>query len=172
MQSTNSTPRIAVLIFLLMTLPAIEQARAADGDIPDVLIRYADLVMFNGQVLTVDVEFSVAEAVAVRDGRILAVGGDDQVLALAGPGTERVDLAGRTVTPGYIYNDGDNAVPGGDIYKDTMVGGWLSGRIDGSEMEVLLSSLDEVLDKAEPAEPVFVNEPDCPVLYEQRCARQ
>jgi predicted amidohydrolase YtcJ len=159
MQSTNSTPRIAVLIFLLMTLPAIEQARAADGDIPDVLIRYADLVMFNGQVLTVDVEFSVAEAVAVRDGRILAVGGDDQVLALAGPGTERVDLAGRTVTPGYIYNDGDNAVPGGDIYKDTMVGGWLSGRIDGSEMEVLLSSLDEVLDKAEPAEPVFVNMP-------------
>lgn len=159
MQSTNSTPRIAVLIFLLMTLPAIEQARAADGDIPDVLIRYADLVMFNGQVLTVDAEFSVAEAVAVRDGRILAVGGDDQVLALAGPGTERVDLAGRTVTPGYIYNDGDNAVPGGDIYKDTMVGGWLSGRIDGSEMEVLLSSLDEVLDKAEPAEPVFVNMP-------------
>ena len=70
-----------------------------------------------------------------------------------------MDLERRSVTPGYIYNDGDNAVPGGDIYKDTMVGGWLSGRVDGDDMEVLLSSIDGVLDKAEPAEPVFVNMP-------------
>jgi predicted amidohydrolase YtcJ len=143
-----------------MALSAVERtACAANGDIPPQLIRYADLILFNGQVLTVDAEFSVAEAVAVRDGRILAIGEDDQMLSLAGPQTERVDLAGRTLTPGYIYNDGDNAVPGGDIYKDTMVGGWLSGRIAGSEMEVLLSSLDEVLEKATPAEPVFVNMP-------------
>jgi predicted amidohydrolase YtcJ len=160
MPSSNRTPLIAVLCIVFMALSAVERtACAADGDIPPQLIRYADLILFNGQVLTVDAEFSVAEAVAVRDGRILAIGEDDQILSLAGPQTERVDLAGRTLTPGYIYNDGDNAVPGGDIYKDTMVGGWLSGRIDGSEMEVLLSSLDEVLDKAEPAEPVFVNMP-------------
>ncbi len=40
-----------------------------------------------------------------------------------------------------------------------MVGGWLSGRIPGDDMEILLSSLDDVLDRAEPAEPVFVNMP-------------
>ena len=109
--------------------------------------------------MTVDDHFTVTEALAVRDGRVLAVGSDADILRFAGPDTERVNLAGRTVTPGYIYNDGDNAVPGGDIYKDTMVGGWLSGRIKGAEMEVLLSSIDEVLEKAEPEEPVFINMP-------------
>ena len=81
------------------------------------------------------------------------------MLTLAGPDTERLDLDGRTLTPGYIYSDGDNAVPGGDIYKDTMVGGWLSGRIPGDDMEVLLSSLEDLLEQAAPDEPVFVNMP-------------
>lgn len=132
---------------------------AAAADIPPSLINYADLVLYDGQVLTVDGTFTVAEAIAIRNGRVLATGGSSDMLALAGPDTERVDLAGRTVTPGYIYNDGDNAVPGGDIYKDTMVGGWLSGRIEGSEMESLLGSIDEVLAKAAAGEPVFVNMP-------------
>jgi predicted amidohydrolase YtcJ len=152
--------QIAALAIVLISGAVPQETALADAAaIPPQLIRYADLVFFNGKVLTVDAEFTVAEALAVRDGRVLAVGDEDAVLALAGPTTERVDLAGRTLTPGYIYNDGDNAVPGGDIYKDTMVGGWLSGRIDGTEMEVLLSSLDDVLDKAQPEEPVFVNMP-------------
>ena len=146
------------IIAITFAFPASGYA-AADEDIPPVLIRYADLVLHNGQVLTVDAEFTVTEAIAVRDGRVLATGRSADMLALAGPDTDRVDLAGRTVTPGYIYNDGDNAVPGGDIYKDTMVGGWLSGRIPGDDMEILLSSLDDVLDQAQPAEPVFVNMP-------------
>ena len=153
--------RIAVLLVtLLAAMPMFPQpAMAAEHELPALLIRYADIVLTNGQVLTVDADFSVAEAIAVRDGRVLAIGTSDEMLKLAGPDTERVDLGGRTLTPGYIYNDGDNAVPGGDIYKDTMVGGWLSGRIPGDDMEVLLSSLDNVLDRAQPAEPVFVNMP-------------
>ncbi|WP_330241440.1 amidohydrolase [Streptomyces sp. NBC_00525] len=59
-----------------------------------------DLILTGGDVLTVDDAFSVAEAVAVRDGRILAVGGDAEIRALAGPGTRVVELAGRTVLPG------------------------------------------------------------------------
>lgn len=144
---------------LACALLAVGHSATAQLTVPSALVRYADLVLFNGKVLTVDAEFTVAEAVAVRDGRVLAVGGSDEILLLAGPETERVDLNGRSVTPGYIYNDGDNAVPGGDIYKDTMVGGWLSGRIPGDNMELLLTSLDDVLDKAAPAEPVFVNMP-------------
>jgi predicted amidohydrolase YtcJ len=145
--------KFAAVCFLTSTA-----AIAATAD-DRLLLNYADLVLHGGKVLTVDKNFTVTEAIAVRDGRVLAVGNSEDVLALAGPETERIDLDGRTATPGYIYNDGDNAVPGGDIYKDTMVGGWLSGRIEGAEMEVLLSSLDEVLDKAEPNEPVFVNMP-------------
>jgi predicted amidohydrolase YtcJ len=154
-----SSSRILFATLVVVAVIGILSARPAAGDVPPQLIKYADLVLFNGQVLTVDAEFTVVEAIAVRDGLVLAVGDTDAMLALAGPETERVDLEGRSVTPGYIYNDGDNAVPGGDIYKDTMVGGWLSGRVPGDNMEILLTSLDDVLDKAEPAEPVFVNMP-------------
>lgn len=144
---------LAVLLHSAMAMTAIADDKS------HLIIRYADLVIYDGHVLTVDQTFNIVEAIAIRDGRVLALGSSDEILALAGPDTERIDLQGRTVTPGYIYNDGDNAVPGGDIYKDTMVGGWLSGRISGTEMEVLHSSIDAVLDRAEPGEPVFINMP-------------
>lgn len=61
-----------------------------------------DLVLTNATVLTVDDAGTVAEAVAVTNGVITAVGSAAEVGALAGPGTEVVDLAGRTVVPGFI----------------------------------------------------------------------
>jgi predicted amidohydrolase YtcJ len=62
----------------------------------------ADLVLFNGTVLTVDGRDSVARALAVRKGKIVAVGTDAQILSLAGARTRRIDLNGRTATPGLI----------------------------------------------------------------------
>ena len=61
-----------------------------------------DLILHNGKIVTVDPEFSIAEAVAVAGGRIAAVGSDEAVRALAGPGTQVTDLGGRTVLPGLI----------------------------------------------------------------------
>lgn len=58
------------------------------------------LVLTGGQVLTVDDGFTVAEGVAVRGRTVVAVGGDAEIRALAGPGTRVVELAGRTVLPG------------------------------------------------------------------------
>ncbi|TDD91496.1 amidohydrolase [Actinomadura rubrisoli] len=60
----------------------------------------ADLVLLGGNVLTLDEESRTATAVAVSGDRILAVGGDGDVRALAGPSTTVIDLAGRTVLPG------------------------------------------------------------------------
>ncbi|MGC5341938.1 amidohydrolase [Streptomyces sp. DT24] len=60
----------------------------------------ADLILTGGDVLTVDDTFSVARAVAVKRDRIVAVGSDSEIRALAGPHTKVVDLAGRTVLPG------------------------------------------------------------------------
>lgn len=62
--------------------------------------EHPSLVLVNGRVLTVDARFSTAEAVAIGDGRILAVGRDADVRALAGPATRVIDLRGRTVLPG------------------------------------------------------------------------
>jgi predicted amidohydrolase YtcJ len=61
----------------------------------------ADIVFRGGTVYTMDASRSTAEAVAVRDGRILAVGTAVDITLLAGPQTEIVDLAGGMVLPGF-----------------------------------------------------------------------
>ncbi|ESQ84140.1 hypothetical protein AEAC466_10360 [Asticcacaulis sp. AC466] len=62
----------------------------------------ADTVFLHGYVYTVDAADSVAEAVAVRDGQIVYVGGDDGARALIGKATRVVDLSGRLLMPGLI----------------------------------------------------------------------
>jgi predicted amidohydrolase YtcJ len=65
-------------------------------------VAYPETILFNGKILTVDDSFSIAEALAVRGDKILAVGANPEILPLAGPATTRVDLRGRTVVPGFI----------------------------------------------------------------------
>ena len=60
----------------------------------------AELIIFGGKVVTVNQGFEVARAVAIKDGRIVAVGGDEEIKALAAPGARMIDLAGRTMLPG------------------------------------------------------------------------
>lgn len=60
-----------------------------------------DLVLYNALIYTVHPANPKATAVAIRDGRILAVGADREVLALAGKSTRRTDLDGRRVLPGF-----------------------------------------------------------------------
>jgi len=61
-----------------------------------------ELILHNGKIVTVDEEFSIAEAVAIEDGRIATVGANAAVRALAGPQTQSIDLQGKTVLPGLI----------------------------------------------------------------------
>src|SRR5262245_46068948 len=62
----------------------------------------ADIVLRNGKIITVDREFSIKEALAIKADRFLAVGSDREMRPLTGPHTRVVDLAGRTVIPGLI----------------------------------------------------------------------
>lgn len=62
----------------------------------------ADLIIHGGDIITVDRRQPTAEAVAVRDGKIVAVGKAADVLHLRGDGTRVIDLAGRTLLPGFI----------------------------------------------------------------------
>ena len=62
----------------------------------------ADTILVNGKILTVDDRFSVREAVAIHDGKILALGSTADIRKTAGPRTRIVDLQGRTVIPGLI----------------------------------------------------------------------
>ncbi len=62
----------------------------------------ADLVFRGGEVWTGDPAMATAQAVALKDGRVLAVGSDADVGAYVGEATRVVELAGRAVTPGFI----------------------------------------------------------------------
>jgi predicted amidohydrolase YtcJ len=64
----------------------------------------ADLVLTNGKVVTVDDRFTIAEALAIKGQRIVAVGSTAELDKLKGPQTRVIDLAGRTVIPGLIDN--------------------------------------------------------------------
>ncbi len=62
----------------------------------------ADTVLVNGKIITLDPNSSVAQAVAIRDGRILETGSNDDIRKRAGQRTNVVDLGGRTVVPGLM----------------------------------------------------------------------
>jgi predicted amidohydrolase YtcJ len=72
-------------------------------------------IFHNGKIVTVDAQFRTVEAMAIRDGRIVAVGTNAEVLKLAGTGTERTDLGGKTVLPGLI--DSHVHAPAASMYE-------------------------------------------------------
>src|SRR6266550_5581869 len=76
------------LLTLLLASPALAQP--------------ADMVLRGGRVITVDSAWHIAQAVAVKDGRFVAVGDDAAVAARIGPNTQVIELAGKTVVPGLI----------------------------------------------------------------------
>jgi predicted amidohydrolase YtcJ len=78
-----------------------------------------DTIFFNGKIVTVDPNFSYAEALAITGEHFSAVGTSDEILSSAGPDTQMIDLAGRTVLPGLMDNHLHNAGggPGVDISR-------------------------------------------------------
>jgi predicted amidohydrolase YtcJ len=92
MKNLMGVVKAAALVFvvLVLTLPAWSQN--------------ADTVLLNGKILTVDNQFSTREALAIREGKIVAVGGSAEIKKLAGPKSRVIDLQGRTVIPGMTDN--------------------------------------------------------------------
>lgn len=63
-----------------------------------------DTVLLNGKIATVDDRFTMAQALAIKDRRVVATGTSEAIRKLAGPQTNVIDLRGRTVIPGLIDN--------------------------------------------------------------------
>src|SRR5262245_35152557 len=83
---------------LLLAAVAIACSKAAPAQ------TLADIVLLNGKIVTVDDRFTIAEALAIKGERILAVGNNAEVEKHKGPLTRVVDLNRRTVVPGLIDN--------------------------------------------------------------------
>jgi predicted amidohydrolase YtcJ len=76
--------------------------RCAEAQTPPAVSGEADLIYSGGPIVTINDAQPSAEAVAVRGGRILAVGTRAQVEATRGPGTRMMNLEGRTLLPGFV----------------------------------------------------------------------
>ena len=82
--------------------PRQEQAPGAAQDLGAA--GPADVILSNGKIITVDDEFTIAQAVAITGDRVIAVGTNQDITRLAGPSTRSIDLNGRAVVPGMIDN--------------------------------------------------------------------
>ena len=115
MERIRRTMLFGVSLFLLCGLAGAQNTVT----VPEEIVTYPNMIIHNGKIATMD-DTSVglntspgssAEAMAVLDDKILAIGSNAQILRLAGPQTDRIDLKGRTVIPGivnthvHIHND-------------------------------------------------------------------
>ena len=76
---------------------------------------FADVVIVHGKVWTVDAQKPRAEAVAVRNNRIIAVGSEADIAKWIGPATKKIDAQGKTVLPGFIDSHVHFSTGGGEI---------------------------------------------------------
>src|SRR6185295_13127484 len=108
----------------------------------------ADLIVTNAKIVTLDSASTIAQALAVRDGKIVAVGGNDAMEGLIGPATRRVDAGGRTIIPGLIDSH-IHAVRAGLTYATEV--NWIGAKTIGEALERLRQAA-----KARPASWIIV----------------
>src|SRR5882724_11821507 len=85
-------------LMLIATLAAAAGLAPAHAQAPAV----ADTILLNGKVITLDDASSIVQAVAIRGGKVLAVGADADIRRRADARTNIIDVAGRTVVPGLM----------------------------------------------------------------------
>ena len=90
MKTSHALCQLASLFFLFVP---DRSARADDA---------ADLIVHHGKIVTVDRDFSICQALAVKGGRVIRVGSDEEILKTRKANTSVVDLAGKMVLPGLI----------------------------------------------------------------------
>jgi len=148
------------LVILLIALGSGKNV-ISQSTLPPEVIAYADTVLHNGKILTADEQFTIAQAVAIRDGKFLAVGPNSRILAMAGPQTQRIDLRGKTVTPGFIdthyhlddYAMRDMLLQGKNIAWEGQV---IRAALWWEDLDMALRDVKKVVDASEPGELVWM----------------
>ncbi len=101
---------LAVVLVVTANITFISQNLYAQANVPDILVDYPELIVHNAKIITVDDHDynsnpgTIAQAMAVRDGKILHIGNNNEVLALRGSDTKVMDMKGKTILPGFVNN--------------------------------------------------------------------
>jgi predicted amidohydrolase YtcJ len=111
---------ILLILFYAGLTPDPERNRSEDQVRKPGLVSGPTLILHNANVITMDTALPTAQAVAIEDNRITAVGQDAAVLGMADPLTRILDLEGRTVVPGLIEG-----------HTHILQHGWQNDGIDG-----------------------------------------
>jgi predicted amidohydrolase YtcJ len=117
-------------------------------------------IFHNGKIVTVDPQFRTVQAMAIRDGRIVAVGQNADVVKLAGSGTDQVDLGGKTVLPGLI--DSHVHAPSASMYE------FAQPVPDMQSIEDVLAYVRERAERTEPGHWITLSQVFITRLHEQR----
>jgi predicted amidohydrolase YtcJ len=122
----------------------------------------ADVIYFNGAVVTMERDLPFAEALAVSGDEIVAVGSEDEVMTRSGPDTLLVDLEGRALLPGFIDSHahwiGDRGFAGIETAQEAVAAAARDGWTTISEQFVNQERLDELVRLDQAGElPIRVN---------------
>jgi predicted amidohydrolase YtcJ len=142
-------------------------------------VNYADMILLNGKIITVDNEFRISEGIAVTGDKITAVGSSSMMRKLSGPATKIIDLRGKTVIPGLTdshlhpetasLSELEEEIP--DLHSISQLLGWIRGEAEKKKKgiwiihpkffptrmaEMRQPTLAE-LDSVAPENPVFLN---------------
>lgn len=103
MKTRSLFQSVSLSLFLLfMAVPVFGQSGSNERVELERLRAYPDLIVYNAKIYTMDSQLSRAEAMAVRNTRIVTLGSNSEIRDLAGPKTEILDAKGRAILPGLI----------------------------------------------------------------------
>ena len=149
-QIQDTMPIFVKPIAFLLIFLALFSSEALAQTLSPEMIRYADLILHNGKIVTVDEHFTIAQAVAVRKGKFLAVGKDKEILRLAGPETVKIDLKDKTVLPGLIDTHNHPLDHSLKKYALRSVPELNENVVSGSSFKEFLDGIKAVAEKANP----------------------
>jgi len=95
MSRTHSN-MLHILFALALAFPLMPNRAAATGE-SDL---HPDLILFNGNIVTVNQDFEIAQGLALKGDKVALVGSNEDVLATKSPQSNLIDLRGSTVLPG------------------------------------------------------------------------
>ncbi len=163
-------------------------------EVDAISTRPVNLILLNGNIWTGETDIPSARAIAIADGKIIAVGSDEAMLELRGSRTEVVDLAGKLTLPGFndahvhFYIGGDTLtsvdlrdVSSLDEFRDEVArfvstrpnGQWiLNGGWDQERWSPAVLPTSALIDDVTPNHPVWVNRSDGHMMLANRVAMQ